>query len=125
MKRSIPILTAVLVVAGTAASAQDSETPLTVEDVPQGVLKYQLGLLGPQAKATALTTLSERRRLLHDVASLRVNTKGMVCYVCSLGGQPIDNTPTAPIQSLELAPQNYRINKAGSVAGSSPEARGV
>lgn len=64
---------------------------MRLEDLPESTLRKQIAALPPDARATALARLSAMQFHVNDVASLRVDSTGMVLFVCE--GITVPATP--------------------------------
>jgi hypothetical protein len=68
----------------------------TLATVPDGVFREQLLMLSEEAQEQALRFLSRRRFPILDFNSMRVDDRGRIFYVCSMGGG-------LPLEELSMA----------------------
>ncbi|HSR88551.1 MAG TPA: hypothetical protein VLL07_06315, partial [Pontiella sp.] len=62
-----------------------SGSVLTLSDIPEGPFKAGLAALSAEDLHRVLQKLSGNRQLLSDVKSIRVDSGGMIYYVCTFG----------------------------------------
>ena len=88
-------------------SSEVSGSLLTLSDIPEGPFKVGLTKLSEEDLHRVLKKLSGNPQLLSDVKSIRVDSGGMIYYVCSFGsgceGHPEagDETAAEPLAGVE------------------------
>lgn len=84
--------------------SSNSTQMLKLADIPEGEFKAGLVKLSEELQRRVLEKLSRNQQLLSDVNSIRVDSGGMIYYVCSFGVdsqdhseaiEPIDDYPSA------------------------------
>lgn len=76
--------------------------PVLFSDIPDGAFKTGLKKLKQDVQERVLDRLSKERQLLVDIDSIRVDSNGMIYYVCSFDAVPTeDSSPSLHASPLD------------------------
>jgi len=89
--------------------------PLLISAIPLGEFRSQLEKLPKDVQQGVLGKLAEDRQLLSDIDSLRVDSGGMIYYVCSLGVDSKDR-----LQAIKATMESPSFARAEIEAAGAP-----
>lgn len=95
---------------------------MRLEDLPESTLRKQIAALPSATRATALARLSAMHFHVNDVGSLRVDSTGMVLFVCEGLAAPVKDENAKPLFSSNDEPTAVATPENAPVPVSTPPA---